>query len=768
MAVAPAEAAPPEPPPAEDIDADLAGMLDQSVVTTASKQAEIDALAPATVLVVTADEMRRLGITSLDDVLNYFGVGMTYQSPTGTGVLGVRGVMVPEDGGNHVLVLVDGHAMNEPWGGWQLLDRGLGVPWEIVDHVEIVLGPGSVLYGTNAMQAVINVVTQDAAAFEGVHVSAQAGVSPPVDEAHRIRGVGGGYGLGYMTRAAAGYAHPFEVGGRPGGVSVQLEHYQVQGPPMHYGPQPAEWDAGPYAEAPDRWGGIAGIDLMGFGGLVRVDLGDFSLRLLGNLHSAEDPVASLSDFADPDNAVHTATARGDLRHQRDLTTRVALASRLYGDYMGYVGRWIYSDPDACGYSVRCDWREIAPSAWGGIEEQLLVDWLVDGRLTTLLGVGARLRWVGDRVSTRELAPGASLPELFADRDATDVYFDWQDTSAAGTVYLQQTYQPLRVIGFNAGARLDLDQTLRRAHVSPRAAVVASPSPATHVKLVYAEAFRAPGVGEIRYYEPAYWLPAGTLEPETVRSLELTGKQDLVGGRGFVEVGGFYSWWDDLIAASSIDQTEFDQGVEDGILAEDDDIDGVSRYKNLGRIRAYGGLARLHAHTRDRRFSFGSSFSVSRSWQEAQNGGVRPRQQPIPMVPDVIANLRASWWPGGAWPTFAVAAFYNSRRNTVEGVEGYFVRPALAPHHVQGRLALTGEIPRTLGLGWGVWADYSFARSGAVLVGQSIGSDDPSDGGELAPISRLWVMAGLRWDFSVHGARARRGGGPTAAEEVEGP
>ena len=62
----------------------------------------------------------------------------------------------------HFLVLVDGHAMNEPLRGSAWTGVGSGVPIEIIDHIEVIVGPGSVLYGSNAMFGLINVVTKRA------------------------------------------------------------------------------------------------------------------------------------------------------------------------------------------------------------------------------------------------------------------------------------------------------------------------------------------------------------------------------------------------------------------------------------------------------------------------------------------------------------------------------------------------------------------------------------------------------------------------------
>src|SRR5213075_3298255 len=92
--------------------------------------------------------------------------------------IGGRGVLLTADFNNHVLVLVDGHVMNEQWDGTAYFEQGLGIPLELIDHIELVLGPGSVLYGGNAMLAVINVVTKSARNHKGLHLVMEGGASP--------------------------------------------------------------------------------------------------------------------------------------------------------------------------------------------------------------------------------------------------------------------------------------------------------------------------------------------------------------------------------------------------------------------------------------------------------------------------------------------------------------------------------------------------------------------------------------------------------------
>src|SRR5437870_459893 len=65
-----------------------------------------------------------------------------------------------------------------PWNGTAYYEQGLALPLELVDHIELVLGPGSVLYGGNAMLGVINIVTKSSRAYRGLTLVAEGGVSP--------------------------------------------------------------------------------------------------------------------------------------------------------------------------------------------------------------------------------------------------------------------------------------------------------------------------------------------------------------------------------------------------------------------------------------------------------------------------------------------------------------------------------------------------------------------------------------------------------------
>jgi outer membrane receptor protein involved in Fe transport len=152
---------------------------DESQVTSPVASFAVSRLkiTPAVITVLTTEEIRRSGARDLLDLL--------YQVPGFFPVLGQRGVVGPGFRGlsgleGRVILLVDGKEMNDLlYAGVQL---GNEFPMELVERVEVVRGPGSVVYGSNAELAVINVVTRglqgpDEATVSGTYGQMPAGAS---------------------------------------------------------------------------------------------------------------------------------------------------------------------------------------------------------------------------------------------------------------------------------------------------------------------------------------------------------------------------------------------------------------------------------------------------------------------------------------------------------------------------------------------------------------------------------------------------------------
>jgi len=141
-------------------------------ITSVSKRAERLSDAPTSVFVITAADIRRAGSTSLPEALRLAPNLHVARSSASEYVVSARGFA--GNSANKMLVLVDGRSVYTPlYSGvfWDVQDLML----EDVDRIEVISGPGSTLWGTNAVNGVINIITRDAASTAGNLATASAG-----------------------------------------------------------------------------------------------------------------------------------------------------------------------------------------------------------------------------------------------------------------------------------------------------------------------------------------------------------------------------------------------------------------------------------------------------------------------------------------------------------------------------------------------------------------------------------------------------------------
>ena len=135
-------------------------------ITTASKVPQMIKEVPATVRVITSEQIKENGYFTLDEALSDLP-GFQFRNIQGfNSYVFQRGV--PSQN-NLILVLVDGIQINELnsggfYGGGQY-------NLENVDHIEVVYGPASALYGTNAISGIINLITKDPETETGLSIS---------------------------------------------------------------------------------------------------------------------------------------------------------------------------------------------------------------------------------------------------------------------------------------------------------------------------------------------------------------------------------------------------------------------------------------------------------------------------------------------------------------------------------------------------------------------------------------------------------------------
>lgn len=490
-----AHAAAPVDPFSEPDEVDLF-RTEQRLVTVASRYLQTVKQAPSIVTVFTDRELRERGFRTLSDALATVpGVFVTV-SPESRDLAWFRGVISSDN--NKFLLLVDG----VPWydgvytHAW--IDEYL--PLEMVRQVEIIKGPGSAVYGSNAFAGVVNVVTYRARDLQGGFTRAVAGsdgrMGVAVVDAERLPGSSGA-----EVRA---WARALSLQGD--GVSVT-----PRGRANIPGLDP-------------KRGVHGGIGLT-VGGLdVKLDLIEYRHTYFTN---EQDDALDVLLMDDDRFAFQYSNRFLSARYDVKLGSSASITPHLFVQQHNNPGSYaFFGDPEStvlADGSVSTRWDTTMVQA---IKETVRGGGGVEARLspmpghTTALGAGADLTYVVALEDRRyeDLAHTPTLPSTFVvdprRRLISDVYAHATHTWTAAT-FLELT----------GGARVDVHNFFG-PFVSPRAGVLVVPRGDTTLKLLYGRAFRAPNARElsirVAQEDGSNLFTASNpgLEPETIDTVEL--------------------------------------------------------------------------------------------------------------------------------------------------------------------------------------------------------------------------------------------------------
>ena len=439
-------------------------------VYSASRHLESASGAPSAVSVITAEEIRRYGWRSLADVLRSLR-GFYTSSDRQYTYLGVREFLRPGDYNTRILVLINGHRNNENVYDSSVVGEEFSLDLDLVDHIEVVRGPGSSLYGTNAFFCVINVITRKPSSQAAVETS--------------------GTTASFFERAGRFTAMGSGGAGVTGLLSLSMD--RSAGPASLYYPQFASPDTNNgYADNMD-----GGRILKAFGDLTT---GGVRLQALYAERRKIFPTASYgSVFNNP--ADWTEDIRGyiDASYSRTFASKTDLQVRAYYDNYDYVGSAAYAlgtNPDsyvALG-KARADWvgAEVDVTRPFGAQR---------------ISAGAQYEYSID-VMQRNYVSGQ--PDLFYSNESP-----W-----LAAAYGEAELNVIPRVTIHAGGRLDKYSTFGQA-LSPRIAVVYTPNGKTTVKYILGNAFRAPNSYEEFYVDNVVITQAPKeLVPERILSNEL--------------------------------------------------------------------------------------------------------------------------------------------------------------------------------------------------------------------------------------------------------
>jgi iron complex outermembrane receptor protein len=477
---APAVAANSRPPAASLGDLSLEQLMEIPVETvfSASKYEQKITRAPASVTIVSAREIGAYGHRTLAEILRSVR-GLYVSDDSNYSYLGTRGFLRPGDYNSRVLVLVDGHRLNENIYDASYFGRGDAVDVEAIDRVEFIRGPSSSIYGSSAFFGVLNVVTKRGPQTGGTEVSAETG----------------SFGS-YRGRIAYGNR-------LPGGVDLALSasYAHSQGQAEIY-----------YPEFDQR---ISAEPRAANQGIVRGADGESALRLSGHLTYRDLTIAcSLSSrtkavptasydtiFNGPREETTDNRAYVDITYHRELRPDLRLLARAFYDAYSYRGDYPY-DWAAPGQRPEVVMnRDRSDGEWVGTEWQLTGTMFQ--RHTVIAGLEFRENLRQDQFSIYETVPPTD--DVDDHRRSRTLALFAQGEFSLGTQVL-----------INAGVRYDHYFQNFGGTVNPRVGLIYNPQERTTLKLLYGRAFRAPNVYE-RFYIPN---PFTELVPEKIATYEI--------------------------------------------------------------------------------------------------------------------------------------------------------------------------------------------------------------------------------------------------------
>jgi outer membrane receptor protein involved in Fe transport len=703
---------------AEDLSG-LQGILAEPIVSSASKQSEGASSAPALSTSLTAEDLRRYGIRTLAEAIDFLAVAVSTSDNLSGGETGARGVLLTGDRGNHFLVMVDGYVMNDPLRGGSTFGVGAGIPIELIDHIEIIVGPGSVLYGSNAMFGLVSVVTKRAKDYQGVRVVAESA-------------------LPISIRVGAGAGTTFNVFGASGEITTQLEYYKQDGPHLFFDAQNTGVDR--FTGQPGRnsrdggptgiWGGRRAENSLhteGPSGLLRVALGDTELHLQGSYYRHGVPTGP-GDFDDVDTGEKETRASVGLSHRIALSTLLDVSARGYASYYRAEHNFIASRGVLCPFGlVTCNYTDTGSARWVGLEIQSTWDWFRDNRFVSVLGADVRQRHVETASDTLDVETGESLYPAVAGLDSSDVIV---------AAYAQQTWEVVRTVRLSGGARVDSDPRFSPV-VTPRVAASFEPWSGGTLKGSYSTAFRAPSWDETDN-STARRIQADPLRPEKVKSYDLSIEHRF--GTHRMVVGGFYSRWQDLVELAPLTDEEAIQAIRNGETSVPF-TPGIqlTQYRNSSRFDNYGLNTGLEGAMASGSVLYGFSMTGAVA-KKPVAGHAR-----LPVAPQLFGNARLAYVLGHELPTIAVATHVTGPR-PADLSNGQFTPDPYARSLVRLRLTLSGDVPVLTGLSYRATAIYATADRGPYVVGPVTSAIPSQTTPALVPVDRFRTTVGLSYVF----------------------
>lgn len=500
--------------------------MDIPVVITATLTEKSLEKTPASVTVITQKEIQESGAKDLMDVLSRVNGMMYYYSFfTGPATASLRGVA----GYGKIKLLINGHSLDS--GMWNhSLYTNAGI--ENVKQIEIVRGPGSALYGTNAFAGVINIITYTGKDKEGLFID-------------------GKYGQ-YMDRANAYYGRSYSNGA----VSINAHRYNYDRTGIYF--EKDKFSGTTFSQAPGNAEEInRDID-------VQVDASYKNLSI--ELHGVNDvrrfPVTEMGALTDEGEKADNRLFSAEAKHTATLLPSLLLKTKLSYDYVDFANfgtlmpKNFTLGADVNGDGLFDAWPDGVYADYGYRSDQLkseaVLDYSLSGNNELLVGAFYEYTRTRDIYFKSNSNPVA----FFMYPEVTDLSedFNWNKAAQRRTygLFFQDEWNISSEWYLLLGSRYDYYNDVGGSF-NPRCGIVWSAAPHLTAKLMYNSAFRAPSFADLYNQNNPVLVGNTDLKPETMESYELA-LSHIWASRVFSDLSLYSSRIDNMLAPSTSDPT----------------------------------------------------------------------------------------------------------------------------------------------------------------------------------------------------------------------
>jgi outer membrane receptor protein involved in Fe transport len=569
----------------------LEALLDLSVASV-SRREEPTSRAAASVFVLTAEDIRRHGFRTVADALSSVPGLFVYHDDLYP-MVGVRGMGLLRDYDTRLLVLVDGHPMNNTVGiGQSYVGRDLPVPLLAVQRIEVMKGPAGNVYGPTAFRGVVNIVTTGPGARGGQALAELGAAQGEVRSGELAAAWAGEVGDLDLLVSASG----FDTGGLDQ-VYPELALDSLRQTPPGGRVSGVDFGDAESAYLRARWRGLS----------LNAGCG----RAFRTLPSA--PYSSL--LLDRRNQLRNENCFAQADWSRSIAPGLVLGARGAFDEYQYADSYAYPDP---------------PEDFGRYRDTAADHWFT-----------GELRADYSPTRSTRLAAGAAVQAHRTFQHAWDVRPTIQEDPVNG-VGIGVIGKSFRTVHgwLLAEQGLPFDVTLQAgltyyfhelfgSRFAPKVAGVWQATRADTLKAVYSEGFRAPTAAEAFFADDIVYIANPDLRPETIRSLQLIYERRLF-GIASVAVSLFEDHLRDLIEYETVPAPGLDHPPDPA-----EATDFRTQARNTGSQRLRGAELAVTLRAGDALQAFGGV-----SAQE-----VEQRQWNFPQwTANLALSTRALWHP----------------------------------------------------------------------------------------------------------------------------